>query len=264
MKTYSNIEGVPDFVCGEYSSKKRKYCLLIPIINENGRIQEELRRAKSAGIDKLADIIICDGGSTDGCTDPDMLKASGVNTLLLKTGAGKQGAQLRMGFWWSLARGYEGFITIDGNNKDSIEDVPGFIQKLNEGYDFIQGSRFIRGGKAKNTPPSRWLAVRLIHAPITSLAAGVWFTDTTNAFRAYSRVYITHPQVRPFRDIFSTYELLAYLSVKASNLGLKTCEIPVTRAYPENEETPTKIKGLRGNSQLLKILVDNARGKYDV
>ena len=26
-----------------------------------------------------------------------------------------------MGFWWALERGYEGIITIDGNNKDSIE-----------------------------------------------------------------------------------------------------------------------------------------------
>ena len=264
MKIYSSIEGVPDFIRDKYTPKDCKYCLLIPIINENGRIQEELRRAKSAGIHKLVDIIICDGGSTDGCTDPDMLKSLGVNTLLTKTGAGKQGAQLRMGFWWSLARGYDGFITIDGNNKDSIEDVPGFIQKLDEGYDFVQGSRFVRGGKAINTPPSRLLALRLIHAPVISLTAGAWFTDTTNAYRAYSRKYITHPQVQPLRDIFVTYELLAYLSVKASKLGLKTCEIPVTRAYPKNEKTPTKIKGLHGNSQLLKILFDNARGKYDV
>jgi len=264
MKTYNSIEGVPDFVRDKYAPKGGQYCLLIPIINENGRIQQELERAKSAGIDKLADIIICDGGSTDGCTDPDMLKSLGVNTLLTKTGAGKQGAQLRMGFWWSLARGYDGFITIDGNNKDSIEDVPGFIKKLDEGFDFIQGSRFVRGGKAINTPITRWFAVRFIHAPVISLTAGVRFTDTTNAFRAYSRKYITHPEVQPFRDIFVTYELLAYLSVKASKLGLRTCEIPVTREYPKIGSTPTKIKGFHGNSQLLKILFDNARGKYDV
>ena len=169
-----------------------------------------------------------------------------------------------MGFWWALERGYEGFITVDGNNKDSIEDVPEFIKKLNEGYDFVQGSRFTRGGKAINTPPARWLAVRLIHAPVISLTAGARFTDTTNAFRAYSKKYITHPEVQPFRDIFSTYELLAYLSVKAGRLGLKTCEIPVTRAYPKNEKTPTKIKGFRGNNMMLKILLNNARGKYDI
>jgi len=262
--TYSNLEGVPDFECDEYSSKSCKYCLIIPIINEDGRIQKELSRAKTSGIHKLADVIICDGGSTDGCTDHEVLRSLGVNSLLTKTGPGKQGAQLRMGFWWALERGYEGFITVDGNNKDSIEDVPEFIKKLDEGYDFIQGSRFVAGGKAINTPLLRWLAVRLIHAPVISLSAGARFTDTTNGFRAYSGKYITHPGVQPLRDIFNTYELLAYLSVKASRLGLKTCEIPVAREYPKNEKTPTKIKGFQGNSKMLKILINNARGKYDI
>ena len=262
--TFDNLPGVPDFICNEYLQKKTKYCLLIPIINENGRIQLELRRAMNAGVDKLADIIICDGGSTDGSTDSDSLKALGVNTLLTKTGPGKQGAQLRMGLWWALERGYEGFVTIDGNNKDSIEDVPAFIEKLDDDYDFVQGSRFVKGGKAINTPAIRLIAVVCIHAPIISLTAKKRFTDTTNAFRAYSKKYITHSEVQPFRDVFMTYELLAYLSVKASRLGLNTCEIPVTREYPKNEETPTKIKGIRGNGLLLRILFENASGKYDI
>ena len=244
-------------IVDEYAPKTSRYCVLIPIINENGRIKAQLRRAQNIG----ADIIICDGGSTDGSTES--LESLGVNTLLTKTGPGKQGAQLRMGLSWGLARGYEGFITIDGNNKDSIEDVPDFIKKLDEGYDFVQGSRFIPGGRAVNTPFMRYIAVRLIHAPVISLIAGRRFTDTTNNFRAYSNKYITHPEVQPLRDIFDTYELLAYLSVKAAKLGLKTCEIPVTRAYPKGK-TPTKITGLRGNFLLLKILFETARGTYDV
>jgi len=51
-------------------------------------------------------------GSTDGCTKEALLKFMGVNTLLTKKGNGKQGAQLRMGFWWALQRGYEGIITL--------------------------------------------------------------------------------------------------------------------------------------------------------
>ncbi len=135
----------------------------------------------------LCDIIICDGGSTDGGTDDDTLAALGVNTLLTKRGPGKQGAQLRMGFYWALQRGYEGIITIDGNNKDSIEDVKKFIEMLDRGYDFVQGSRFIKGGQAINTPLSRHLAVKFIHAPIISITARKRFTDTTNNFRAYSK-----------------------------------------------------------------------------
>ena len=168
-----------------------------------------------------------------------------------------------MGLWWALERGYDGCLTIDGNDKDSIEDVPLFIQKLHEGYDLVQGSRFIQGGHAINTPALRYLSVRLLHAPIISCTARQHFTDTTNAYRAYSRKYLTHPQVQPFRDVFAGYELLAYLSVRATQLGLRACEVPVTRAYPAGEKAPTKISPWKGNRDLLRILFANARGKYN-
>ena len=259
---YTNIIGVPDFTCTEYNSKQHDYVVLIPIINEGNRIHEELRRAQTAAVSNVADIVICDGDSTDDCTNEDILQSLGINTLLVKKDKGRQGAQLRMGFWWAIQRGYHGVITIDGNNKDSIEDIPRFIEKLKEGYDFIQGSRFIKGGKAINTPLVRTIAVKMIHAPIISLTAHQRFTDTTNAYRAYSRKYLTDEKVQPFRDVFMTYELLAYLSVRATQIGMKACEIPVTRAYPITGKTPTKISFFKGNSELMKILFKNLFGKY--
>ena len=170
-----------------------------------------------------------------------------MNTLLTKLDTGKQGAQLRMGIYYALKKGYQGIITIDGNNKDSIEDVPKFVEKLEQGYDFVQGSRFIKVGRAINTPIVRYISVRLLHAPIISFTARKWFTDTTNAYRAYSRRYLTHKEVQPLRDIFMTYELLAYLSVRATQIGMKAVEIPVTRAYPTKVKTPTKISPIRGS-----------------
>ena len=260
---YKRRRGVPQFECNEYEPKTKEYVLLIPIINEGDRIIKELSRAKKNRIFDYVDIVICDGGSTDGCTKEERLKRLKVNTLLTKQDAGKQGAQLRMGIWWALKRGYKGIVTIDGNNKDSIEDVPRFIEKLEDGYDFVQGSRFVKGGKAINTPIVRLLSVRLIHAPIISLTAGHWFTDTTNAYRAYSKKYLVDRRVMPLRDIFVTYELLAYLSVRASQLGMRVCEIPVTRAYPKAGKVPTKISFFKGNSQLMKILLKNVFGCYN-
>ncbi len=261
---YKNIAGVPDFVSREFASKKHKYCLCIPLKNEGERIHQELAQALKYNIQKWVDIIICDFPSDDGSTEEDILKKYEVNTLLIKKGSGKQAAQLRMGFYFALQRGYEGIITIDGNNKDSIEDVPKFVKKLEEGYDFVQGSRFIKGGQAINTPLFRYISVRLIHAPIISLTAHKWYTDTTNAYRAYSKKYLEHEEVQPFRDIFETYELLAYLSVKADQLKLKTCEIPVRREYPKKGKTPTKISFFKGNFDLIKILFKNLFHSYDV
>ena len=232
----TNLNGVPDYTAVEFEGRRHDYCLLIPVINEGARILTELGRAQKAGIDQLCDIVICDGGSTDGSMKREALALYHVNTLLTKTGPGRQGAQLRMGMYFALDRNYKGILTIDGNNKDSIEDVPEFIAKLQEGYDLVQGSRFIRGGHA---------------------------TDTTNAYRAYSREYLTHPDVRPLRDVFGGYELLAYLSIRATQLGLKACEVPVTRAYPATGKTPTKISGFKGNSDLMKVLLNALAGKYN-
>ncbi len=258
-----NIEGVPDFTLAEFFEKRRKYCLLIPVINENGRLQKELTRACRAGVGEWVDIIICDGGSTDGCTELEGLQKLGVRALLTKRGPGKQGAQLRCGIYWGLKQGYDGVLTVDGNNKDSIEVVPRFIKKLESGMDLVQGSRFVKGGLAVNTPLARHLAVRFIHAPVISLTAQHRFTDTTNAFRAYSKRYLEHPEVKPLRDVFQGYELLAYLSTRAGQLGLSCCEVPVARVYPKDEAVPTKIKGVRGNYNLLSVLARNAKGDFN-
>lgn len=260
---YEKQKGVPKFECTEYADKTRDYVVLIPIINEGDRIHKELYRAKKHNISEYADIVICDGGSTDGCTDEKKLRKLDVNALLVKQDEGKQGAQLRMGIWWALERGYKGIITVDGNNKDSIEDIPRFIKKLEEGYDLVQGSRFVKGGRAVNTPLVRLISIRLIHAPIISLTARQRFTDSTNAYRGYSVRYLKDMRVQPLRDIFMTYELLAYLSVRATQTGMRACEIPVTRAYPKKGKTPTKISFFKGNSELMKILIRNARGAYN-
>lgn len=255
--------GVPSFEYHEYMQRTRDYVVLIPVINEGERILKELYRAYKHHIADHADLVICDGGSTDGSLEERKLRKLQVNTLLVKKGEGKQGAQLRMGIYWALRRGYKGIITIDGNYKDSIEDIPRFIQKLEEGYDLVQGSRFIKGGRAINTPLVRTIAVRLIHAPVISLTAGQRFTDTTNAYRAYSARYLSDERVAPLRDVFMTYELLAYLSVRATQLGYRACEIPVMRAYPGKGKTPTKISFFKGNSELMKILFRNFRGAYN-
>jgi dolichol-phosphate mannosyltransferase len=254
--------GVPSFESFRYKRKTKDYAILIPVINEGERLIKELKRAYKYNITDYADIIICDGGSTDGSTDEANLRSLRVNTLLVKKSAGKQGAQLRMGIWWALQQEYCGIITIDGNNKDSIEDVPRFIDKLKEGYDLVQGSRFVKGGSAINTPFIRLLSVKLIHAPLISWTAHHKFTDTTNAYRAYSAKYLLDKRVQPLRDIFMTYELLAYLSVRATQIGMNACEIPVIRAYPKKEKTPTKISFFRGNCELLMILLKNAAGAF--
>ena len=117
----------------------------------------------------LVDTIIVDGGSTDGSLAEEFLRSVGLRALLTKLGPGKLSAQLRCGYAWALLAGYEGIITIDGNGKDGVETIPDFIAALDDGYGYVQASRFIRGGRSENTPLIRLLAIRLLHAPLLEL-----------------------------------------------------------------------------------------------
>lgn len=253
---------VPAFDTRMWLGQRHSYCIIIPVINEGDRIRSLLERMSDLQIAAIADIIIADGGSVDGSLGFDMLRNNGVQGLLVKTGPGKLSSQLRCAYAFALDQGYMGIVSIDGNDKDDPEAIPRFIDKLKEGYDFVQASRFIAGGIAENTPTSRDLAIRLIHAPLLSLSSGFHWTDTTQGFRAYSRKMMMDAKISVFRDVFITYELLAYLSYRAPKLGYRCVELPTKRRYPK-DEIPTKISSFKGNLLVLNILLRACLGVYD-
>lgn len=251
---------IPVFKIHQFKKKSSKYCICVPVLNEGDKIKKQLQRMLP--FSRKIDLIITDWGSTDGSTNPKFLKKMGVRTLLTLAEKGRQGTQLRMGFSYGLREGYQGIIQIDGNNKDGVEAIPDFIKALNKGYDYVQGSRFIRGGRAINTPPMRFFAVKLLAAPILSFGAGYWYTDVTNGFRGYSKKYLTHPKVQPFRDIFVNYEFNMYLTVRANQLGLRTKEIPVERRYAKGK-VHTKISFFKGNFNFLISQLKATLGYYN-
>ena len=255
------LQGVPDYEISAFRPKKFAYALVIPVINENGRLLEQLK--KISILNPQVDVIIADGGSTDGSTDATLLKQLTVSSLLTKKGSGKLSAQLRMAFHYCLELNYEGVITMDGNNKDGEMGINTVLNALKDGFDFVQGTRFRKGGISINTPLSRFIAIRMIHAPLISLGAKKWFTDTTNGFRGHSKKLVESQDVGIFRDVFNTYELLAYLPIAAQRCGFKTTEVGVLRQYPKNSEMPTKINGFKAKVNLMIILIRSLFGYYN-
>src|SRR5258708_31700931 len=123
---------IPKHKTTEFKEKNSQYCVCIPIINEGEKIKKQLVGMKS--LSKIIDILVLDGGSTDGSTEHKFLKANGVRALLVKQEIGWQSTQLRMGIFYGLSQGYEGIIIIDGNGKDGVDRITDFIKKLDEGY----------------------------------------------------------------------------------------------------------------------------------
>jgi len=253
---------VPAYTAAEFAPRAADYCVCVFVINEKPKLHKQLAamRPHCAGV---ADVVVADGGSTDGSTAPADLRALGVNTLLTKTGPGKLGAQMRMAFSWALARGYKGVVSMDGNGKDGPDAIPRFVEMLDAGFDHVQGSRFVRGGVSENLPLSRWAGVKFLHAPLVSVASRFRYTDTTNGFRGYSRRLLEDPRVAVFRDVFPGYELHYYLAIRAARLGFRVCEIPVARRYPAHGPVPTKISPVRGNLRVLRCLFAACLGSYN-
>lgn len=252
---------VPAYRIEEFKPRAHRWAIGIPVINEGNRLIEQLGRMQRLAA--AADILIADGGSRDGSVARTTLEPLGVRTLLTKTGPGKLSAQMRMVFDYALNEGYEGIVLIDGNGKDGVDAIPSFLAALDEGFDYIQGSRYLSGGHEENTPWDRKIGGRLIHAPLLSWAAGFRYTDTTNGFRAISARFLQDPRLQPFRDVFDTYNLHYYLSLWAPRLGYRVRELPVSRRYPAQGPTPSKIGGWSGKFEIFRLLFNTIRGQYD-
>ena len=251
---------VPSAEVREFKPKKTKYCFISIIWNEGDRIRRQLMRMAPKAHE--ADVILCDGRSNDGSTNEECLIQQGVRTILITDEKGLCTAT-RLGIAYAMEQGYEGIVTVDGNGKDGVEAISNFISCLENGYDLIQGSRFLKDGFQKNTPIERYLGVRFVMSPILSLGAGRKFTDVTNAFRACSMDYLLDKRVQPLRNEFVFSNLQLYLDYRAAKLKFRTKEIPVSRVYPDDGSVPTKITKFR--TKLLNVyeMVCTALGIYN-
>ena len=250
---------LPKYSSEYFFDKKNKYALLIPTLNEGERIQSQLTKIKALSLDNTVDIFILDSNSTDKSLEFDFLKECSVRAKITIF-EGKQGSAFRAGINEVLNQNYDGIITVDGNNKDSMGSIFEFVKKLDEGYDFVQGSRFMQGARHENTPFIRLLAMKLLLIPLVSNLANYRYTEVASAFRAYSKNLLTEADV--LRDCFVSYEFLWYMSVFAPKNHYKVTEIPTERSYPKTGKIPTKIS-MRGCFGIILQLFYLSIGKYN-
>jgi dolichol-phosphate mannosyltransferase len=165
-----------------FSKKKQNtYLLVIPNLNEGLELKKLIKKIFFYKINKIVDILVVDGGSNDNSIDLSFLKKN-INTFIfIKNNTGLS-SQLQYAYFFSKKKNYFATITIDGNGKDDPRRIINFIKKIEDGYDFVQGSRFIKGGKELYNPLLRIFAIKFIHAPMLSLFSGFKWTDTTQGF----------------------------------------------------------------------------------
>ncbi len=236
--------------------------LLIGVLNEGAQFTRQLDALQPYR--EQVDIIIVDGGSTDGATSPEAL-AGKIRTLLVNTSSQRGlSVQYRIGLAHALNEGYDAIIMMDGNGKDGPAAIPRFLEALSGGAHFVQGSRFLPGGEHENTPPLRVFGIRFVFNPLMGLATGHRYSDAMNGFKGVSRGFLTHPRLQPFREVFCGYNLQYYLNYMAPRLGLRIMEIPVSRKYRTGVRVQSKITSPRAYFRVLGELLATVTGRYNV
>ncbi len=230
--------------------------LVVPVaFNENVKLRSVIERFLKSPARGFADYLVVDDCSTDGTTD--MIRSfagQGVATIRHDRRSGV-GAAIRTAIRYAIEKRYTVIVIMAGNDKDNPNEIPALLKPiLEDGYDFVQGSRYKgKVGIGGDMPFYRKVATRL-HPWLMSFFTGRKVTDSTNGFRAFRLAVVQDPRLDIGQAWLDAYELEPYLMFKALRLGYRFTEVFVTKIYPPKKLGYTKMKPLLGWWSILKPL----------
>lgn len=189
--------------------------VVVPLFNEEENIPELYERLKAVldGLNRDYEIVFVNDGSTDNTRQ--VLEGifhgdNRVRVIELRTNFGKAPA-LSAGF---DCAGGAIVLTIDGDLQDCPEDIPRFIEKIDEGFDVVSAWRMDR----KEPFLTRRLPSQVANWCIARLS-GLDLHDFGNAYKAYRAEVVN--------GIRLYGEHHRFIPVLAKNIGASVTEIPV-------------------------------------
>ncbi len=223
--------------------------LAAPIaFNEEKKIVSVLKRFE--GVDGVDELILLDDGSTDGTRAA--AESLGVKVLTQSVRSGV-GAGIRRVIRYGRENGFDIAVIVAGNDKDRPAEIDRLLDPIRkDGYDFVQGSRYLPGGNFGNMPFYREICTRYLHPGLFSLVSGQRITDSTNGFRALRLSVFDDKRIDIDQSWLDKYELEPYIFYKFIKLGYKVKEAPVTKIYPPKELGYTKMKPITGWWSILR------------
>ena len=222
-------------------SAEPQVSVVMPCLNEEAAIGPCIEKIEAtfaaAGID--GEIVVCDNGSTDASTEiAERMGARVVHQPLrgyghayLKGFASARGRYLVMG---------------DADDTYDFTMIPQFIGALEQGDQFVTGSRYLGGGDAHITALHRYFGNPALTRILNSLF-GTRYTDVYCGFRAFSRE--TYDRIRP---VSPGMEFNLELAINAGLAGLKVEEIPIVLAPRKGE---SKLRTFRDGWRSLRMML---------
>lgn len=179
----------------------KKTIIVMPVANEESTMEGILEEVMALPYDNLYIYPVIDSYSKDRTEEIIRKmeeKYDRVKLIFHKESKGVITCYL-YGFKMALLDGAERIIEMDGGGSHQPKEIPQFIEKLDEGYDCVWGSRFMTGGDITNQPLYR----RFLSSGGTLLSnfvLGTKLKDMTSGFEAFQR------------DVLESMDLDAFLS----------------------------------------------------
>ena len=216
----------------------KKVSLIIPAHNEEGCIENTVR-AFNGELEKeniSHEILVVNDNSRDG--------TQAVLDRLLK-----EIPELRYvnndppnGFGFAVRKGLENFqgdcaAIVMADFSDRPADLVAYYRKMDEGFDCVFGSRFMRGGGTVDYPRLKYYLNRLTNN-IIKIMFGIRYNDTTNAFKLYSKETIEG--LKPF--LSHHFNMTVELPLKAIVRGYTYAVVPNQWTNRKSGKSNLKIK----------------------
>lgn len=200
--------------------------IIIPALNEAGKIGRVLDKFPRDG---RFEAIVVDDGSTDGTGDEAI--AHGADVVVRRDLRGGVGNAIRDGWKAAIQRDRPYLALLSGDDQHEPSEMKAALDALLAAdADYLQGSRWMPGGRVVGGTGGRGLGTQVYSLAFSALA-GRRITDATNGFRIFRTAILDHPSVNIDQPWLDSYDLEPYLLYKAIRAKYRVIEHPCTVVY---------------------------------
>jgi len=229
---------------------------IIPVFREIGKIGTVMEKFNLDSVDEICLVVDDPDETILREIDESRRKTQVPVTIIENPTRNGIGFAIKRGYRYALFQGFDLIVIMAGNGKDDPREIPRLTEPISKnGFDYVQGSRFLPGGKGERTPFFRRIFTRLFPFVWTFLT-GVRCTEVTNGFRAYRAAILEDPRINIWQDWLNGYELEYYLHYKVLTLGYRFTERPVSKVYSyAKKEAYSHISPLKDWQQIVGPIV---------
>jgi len=216
----------------------RLYSIVIPARDEQDSLPSTIAAIHAVFTRESVphEIVVVDDGSRDRTWEVLQGLRSAIPTLAPVQNKGPHGFGRAVVCGLNAMQG-DACAIMMADASDSPEDAVRYWRLLNDGWECVFGSRFVKGGRVEDYPRLKLLVNRLANL-LVRIGFNIPLNDTTNAFKAYRRTVIDG--CRPF--LAPHFNLTVELPLKAIVRGYTWTVVPISWRNRKYGEPKLKIK----------------------